>query len=197
MNTSLLHLMARNWWLLLLRGIAALLFGIIAFLWPGITLVTLVILFGAYAIADGVFALVTAFRGGSGVSRGWLILIGLLSLAAGITTYFYPGLTAFTLLTFIGVWSIVRGVFEIIGAIQLRREISNEWVLILNGLLSILFGACVLIAPGAGALAVVWLIGAYSIAAGVLMMGLAFRLRRHLPGHEPHEPGHGFTPHPA
>jgi uncharacterized membrane protein HdeD (DUF308 family) len=179
MNTSLLHLLAKNWWLFLLRGIAAIVFGILAFMWPALTLVTLVLLFGAYALVDGVFALIAAFRRGEGVPRGWLVLTGLLGLAAAATTLFYPGFTALALVLFIGSWSIVRGVFEIVGAIQLRKEITGEWLLILSGLMSILFGVIVFIAPGAGALALVWLIAIYSIVFGALLTGLAFRVRRY------------------
>jgi uncharacterized membrane protein HdeD (DUF308 family) len=146
-----------------------------------LTLLSLILLYGAYAGADGVLALAAAVRGGTVASRWWLVLVGLLSLGAAVATFLYPGLTALVLLTFIGVWAIARGVFEIVGAIQLRKEIENEWLLVLSGLLSVVFGALVLARPGAGALALVWIIAAYAIALGVLLIGFAFRLRGHLP----------------
>jgi len=175
----LLHALAKNWWLLLLRGIAAIIFGILAFAWPGITLLTLVILYGAYALVDGVLSIWAAIGGGSATPRWWLIVVGLLGIAAGLLTFFWPGITAFVLLMFIGAWALVHGIFEIIGAIRLRKEIDNEWMLILSGVLSVLFGAAMLIMPGAGALALIWVIGAYSIIFGVLFIGFAFRLKNH------------------
>lgn len=187
-DPTLANLLGRNWWLILLRGVAAILFGFLAFAWPGATIVTLVAFFGAYVLIDGILALVAAFRGGTGVSRGWLIFTGVLGIAAAIGTVFYPGLTALALVLFIGSWSVVRGVFEIIGAIQLRKEIRGEWLLILSGIMSILFGTIVWLMPGPGALAIVWLIGANSIAFGVVLTALAFRVRRHLTreAEEPH-----------
>ena len=175
----LLQTLAQNWWLILLRGICAILFGLLAFTWPGMTLWVLVVLYGIYALMDGVLALVAACSGGNVAPRWWLILIGLLGLAVGCMTFFYPGVTAMVLLMFIGFWSIIQGVFAIAGAIQLRKEIDNEWLLILNGILSILFGVFVLISPGAGALAIAWVIGAYAVAFGILLVGFSMRLRKH------------------
>lgn len=170
--------LAKNWWLLLLRGIAGILFGLLAFVWPGITLLSLVFLYGAYALLDGIFAIIAAIRGGTG-SRWWLALIGILGIAAGLLTFLWPGMTALVLAMFIGAWSLVHGVLEIIGAIKIRKEIDNEWWLILSGALSALFGLAILIMPGAGALALVWIIGAYAIAFGALLIGFAFRLKKH------------------
>lgn len=181
MTTPVLHLLARNWWLLLLRGLVAILFGILAFTWPALTLFSLIILYGAYAGVDGILALAAALRGGTVAPRWWLVLVGLLGLGAAAATFLYPGLTALVLLTFIGAWAIARGVVEIVGAIQVRKEIENEWLLILSGLLSVLFGALVLVRPGAGALALVWIIASYAIALGVLLVGFAFRMRGNLP----------------
>jgi uncharacterized membrane protein HdeD (DUF308 family) len=177
----LLHGLAKNWWLLLLRGIAAIIFGILAFAWPGITLLSLVILYGAYALVDGVLSIAAAIGGGGGgaTPRWWLIVVGLLGIAAGLLTFFWPQITALVLLMFIGAWALIHGVFEIIGAIRLRKEIDNEWMLILSGALSVLFGAAMLIMPGAGALALIWVIGAYSIIFGILFVGFAFRLKKH------------------
>ena len=176
----LLHGLAKNWWLLLLRGIAAIVFGILAFAWPGITLLSLVILYGAYALVDGVLSVAAAIGGGGGAApRWWLVVVGLLGIAAGLLTFFWPQITALVLLMFIGAWALIHGVFEIIGAIRLRKEIDNEWMLILSGALSVLFGAAMLIMPGAGALALIWVIGAYSIIFGILFVGFAFRLKKH------------------
>ena len=176
----MLHALAKNWWLVLLRGIAGIVFGILAFVWPGLTLAVLILLYGAYALVDGVFALIAAFSGGAKpVPTWWLIVVGLCGIAAGLITFFWPGVTALVLIVFIGAWSIAHGIFEIIGAIKLRKEIDNEWWLILAGALSVIFGVIVLAAPGAGALALVWLIGAYSLVFGILLVGLSLRLRKH------------------
>src|SRR6478735_8160491 len=144
----LANVLARNWWLVLLRGIAAIIFGIIAMTWPGVTLVFLMVCYGAYALIDGVFALIAACTGGTVAPRWWLVLVGLLGLAAGAATLLYPGLTAAVMLTFLAIWCVVRGVFEIIGAISLRKEIDNEWMLILSGILSIVVGIFFLASPG-------------------------------------------------
>jgi uncharacterized membrane protein HdeD (DUF308 family) len=176
----MLHALAKCWWVLLLRGIAAIAFGVLAFIWPGLTLVTLVLLYGAFALVDGVLSLVAAFSGGAKpVPTWWLVVVGLIGIAAGVVTFLWPGITAILLVLFIGAWALVHGIFEIIGAIQLRKEIDNEWMLILGGLLSVLFGAVVLIAPGAGALGLVWVIAAYSIVFGILFVSLSLRLRKH------------------
>ena len=176
----MLHALAKCWWLLLLRGIAAIIFGVLAFIWPGLTLVTLVLLYGAFALVDGVLSLIAAFTGGAKpVPTWWLVVVGLLGIAAGIVTFMWPGITATLLILFIGAWALVHGIFEIIGAIQLRKEIDNEWMLILGGALSVLFGLIVLIAPGAGALGLVWAIAAYSIVFGISFVALSLRLRKH------------------
>lgn len=176
---TLLGALAQNWWLVMLRGAAAILFGVLAFIWPGITLASLVLLYGAFALADGVLAIVGAIRGGGPGSRWWLALVGLAGVVAGMLTFLWPGITTLLLLVFIGAWAIAIGLFEIIGAIRLRKEIDNEWLLILSGALSVLFGLVLLTQPGAGALALIFVIGAYAIAYGVLLVVLAFRLRKH------------------
>lgn len=179
-DRPMLHALAKCWWVLLLRGIAAIAFGVLAFIWPGLTLVTLVLLYGAFALVDGVLSLVAAFTGGAKpVPTWWLVVVGLIGIAAGVVTFLWPGITAILLVLFIGGWALVHGIFEIIGAIQLRKEIDNEWMLILGGVLSVLFGAVVLIAPGAGALGLVWVIAAYSIVFGILFVALSLRLRKH------------------
>ena len=122
----MLHALAKCWWLLLLRGIAAVLFGLLAFIWPGLTLVTLVLLYGAFALVDGVISLIAAFTGSAKpVPTWWLVVVGVLGIAAGIVTFAWPGITAILLVLFIGAWALVHGIFEIIGAIQLRKEIDN------------------------------------------------------------------------
>lgn len=179
-----LHMLAKNWWLVLLRGIVSILFGLVAFAWPGLTLFTLVLFYGAFALVDGIIALASAFTGGAKpVPTWWLVLVGIAGIAAGIITFLWPGLTAIVLVIFIGAWALVHGIFEIIGAIKLRKEIDNEWMLILAGVISVVFGLLVLFAPGAGALGLIWAIAAYSIVFGVLLIGLSFRLRKHNTAH--------------
>jgi uncharacterized membrane protein HdeD (DUF308 family) len=169
---------ANSWWLLLLRGVCAILFGLMAFAWPGLSLLTLVVLYGAYALADGALPIGAAIAGRGGATpTWWLLLIGVLGIAVGVLTFLWPGITAYVLVVTIAVWTIVRGAFEIAGGIALRKEINNEWLLILGGLVSVAFGVLVLRAPDAGALALVWLIGGWAIAFGVVLVGLAFRVR--------------------
>ena len=180
LGSAMVHALAKNWWLLLLRGIAAIVFGLLAFAWPGLTLLTLILFYGAFALVDGVLAIVAAITGGAPGARWWLAIVGLLGIAAGLLTFLMPGLTALVLLLFIAGWAIATGVLQIIGAIKLRKEIDNEWFLILSGIVSVLFGVAMMLAPGAGALALVWVIGAYSVVAGVLLVALAFRLRKHV-----------------
>ena len=178
-GAPLLHALARYWWLILLRGIAAIIFGVLAFIWPGLTLVTLVLFFGAFTLVDGVLALAHAIMGGNVGSRWWLALIGVLGILVGLLTFMWPGLTALVLLVFIASWAIVLGVFQIIGAIRLRKEIDNEWSIGLSGALSVLFGVVLLVAPGAGALGLIWVIAAYAIVFGVLLVLAAFKLKQH------------------
>jgi uncharacterized membrane protein HdeD (DUF308 family) len=172
------QLVARNWWLFLLRGLAAITFGVVSLIWPGISLVTLILLFGAYALVDGVFALAAAIVGrGNAELRWWLVLVGLLGVGIGIMTFLWPGLTALTLLYFIAGWIVATGLLQIIGAIELRKAIENEWWLILDGALSVLFGILLFSMPGAGAVALIWLIAVFAIAFGILMVGFAFKVK--------------------
>ena len=170
--------LARHWWAIALRGIAAVVFGILAFVWPGMTLAVLVVLFGAYALVDGILGLLTALRGET-EHRLALAVEGVVSVLAGLAAFAWPGLTALVLLYIIAFWAIVTGVLEIVAAIRLRSIITNELGLIIGGALSVLFGFVLLVAPGAGALAVVFLIGAYAIVFGLALLGLAWRLRAH------------------
>jgi uncharacterized membrane protein HdeD (DUF308 family) len=174
MMVSLSH----NWWALAIRGVAAIIFGVLAFVWPGITLTALVLLFGAYAITDGIFAIIAAVNASGKARRWWLLLLeGILSIVAGVLTFILPGITALFLLYLIAFWAIVTGVFAIGTAIRLRKEITGEWLMALSGVASVLFGFLLLLFPGAGALALIWWIGAYAVVFGALLLGLAFRLR--------------------
>jgi uncharacterized membrane protein HdeD (DUF308 family) len=170
--------LARNWWLILLRGVLSIAFGVLAFVWPGITLFTLVILYGAFAFVDGVVSLVAAVRGGTPAPRWWLALVGVFGIAAGLLTLFWPQITALVLLLFIAAWAIVTGILEIVGAIRLRHEIEGEWWLIASGVLSVTFGVLLVLWPGAGALAMVLVIGSFAILLGILLIGFALRLRK-------------------
>jgi uncharacterized membrane protein HdeD (DUF308 family) len=178
-DRPLLHALVQYWWLFLLRGIAAIIFGVLAFIWPGITLVTLVLFWGAFALVDGVLALANAITGGGMTSRWWLALVGLSGIAAGVVTFMAPGLTAVVLLWFFAGWAIALGVFQIVGAIQLRKQIDNEWMLILSGVVSVLFGILLIAVPGPALIGFIWVIAAYAIVFGVLLIGFAFRLKKH------------------
>jgi uncharacterized membrane protein HdeD (DUF308 family) len=174
----MLNVLARNWWVLALRGIAAILFGILVFVWPGIALTSLILLFGAYAIVDGVLSIANGIRDRATNSRWWVMLLeGLVGILAGIATFIWPEITAFVLLYIIAFWAIFTGIMQIIAAIELRKEIEGELLLGLGGLASVIFGILLIVFPGTGALTVLWLIGGFSIAFGVLMLILAFRLR--------------------
>ena len=174
----MLETMKRNWWLLVLRGVCAVLFGIMAFAWPGLTGEVLVLLFGSYALVNGLFTLGLAIRAPRGISgTGTIVLLGLLGVAAGLLTFFFPGVTALSLLSVIAAWAILTGAFEVATAINLRRELSNDWMLILSGALSIVFGVLVVAMPSAGAVSLVWLIGSYAILFGVMILAVAIKLR--------------------
>lgn len=176
----MLHALAKNWWLILLRGLAAIAFGVIAFIFPPIAIASLVILYGAYAFVDGIVALAAAFSGEAKDQRWWLAAIGLLGIGVGILTFVMPDVVAGALLFFIAFWSIAIGVMQIIGAIRLRNEIDNEWWLGLGGLLSVLLGIFILASPGAGALGLIWAIAGFAIVYGVTLVMLSFRLKKHV-----------------
>ena len=177
--TARLRPLTRSWWLILLRGIASILFGIAAFVWPGLTVLALTLLYGAFAMADGILALGAAVTGSGerSIPTWWLVVIGLLGIAAGTVAFLWPGLTAFALVIMIGAWAVAIGVMQIIGAIWLRHEIEDEWLLIAAGILSVLFGAAVLLKPGAGALALAWAIGTFAILSGILLVAFALRIK--------------------
>ena len=170
--------LARNWWAVLLRGVAAILFGLITFVAPGISLAALVLLFGAYAFVDGVLAIASALGRRGAEERWWVLLLqGIVSIIAALVTVFWPGVTALALLFVIAAWAILTGVLQVVVAIRLRKAITGEWLLALGGIASIVFGVLVLLFPGAGALAVVLWIGAYALVFGSLLTALALRLR--------------------
>ena len=172
------RLLAQHWWAVGLRGLAAVIFGILALLWPGLTLIALIALFGAYALVDGVIAIFLAIRGRENHRNwGWLLVEGIVGVFIGVITFRWPGVTGLVLLAFIGAWAIITGIMEIFEAIELRRVIPNEWLLILSGAASVLFGLLLFLFPSTGALAIVWLIGIYAIIFGAMLLGLAWRLR--------------------
>ncbi len=169
-------ILVRNWWAVALRGVAGILFGLVALLRPGVTLAALVLLFAAYVFVDGVFTIIAALRRTE--RRWWVMLLeGVADIAVGIVTVLWPGITALLLLYLIAVWAIVTGALEIATAIRLRTVIRGEWLLPLAGIASLLFGLLLLVFPRAGALAIVLWIGAYVLVFGVVLVVLAFRLR--------------------
>lgn len=178
MMPASLILPVHRWWTLALRGVAAIVFGVLTFVAPRASLLALVLLFGWYAIVNGVIAIVLAVRLPRGAPRwGSLLVEGIVSVAAGVITLFWPGITALGLALLIGAWAVVTGVAQVVAAVRLRKQIRGEWLLGLVGVLSIAFGVLMYIAPGAGALAVVIWIGAYAIVFGALLLALGLRLR--------------------
>jgi uncharacterized membrane protein HdeD (DUF308 family) len=171
-------LLTRHWWAVGLRGLLAILFGILALVLPGVTVIVLIALFGAYVLIDGIVAIYLAFRGrANNRNWGWLLVEGIAGVLIGIITFRWPGVTTFVLLAFIAAWAIITGVMEIFEAIELRRVIDNEWLLILSGAASVLFGVLLLLFPSGGALALVWLIGIFALIFGILLLVLSWRLR--------------------
>lgn len=174
----MLTMMSRNWWLVALRGLIAFLFGLALLIWPGPGLIVLVALFGAYALVDGIFAVVSSLTHRTTNPNWWVVLLeGIAGIVIGVLTFFWPGMTAFALLYLIAAWAVITGVLEIIAAVHLRKEIDNEWLLGISGVLSIIFGLFAFFYPGAGALSIVLIIGAYAVVFGILLMILGFRLR--------------------
>ena len=175
---TVVHTFRLNWWLLALRGLVAVLFGVLAFMWPGATLITLVWLFGAFALVNGILSLVLAAKTPKGYPKlGSLIFGGLLGILAGLLAFVMPGITALGLLILIAAWAIVTGIMELVAAVRLRKIINNEWLLVLAGIASVAFGVIPLFQPAAGALVLIWWIGAWALLSGILLMILAFRMR--------------------
>lgn len=166
--------LTRKWWVIALRGILAILFGVATLVYPGITLLSLAFVFGAYVFVDGVFAIVSAI-GRGGREAVWYVLEGILGIAVGIATFFYPGITAQALVFLVGFWAILTGIFEVVAGFEL--PLSKDWLLVLAGVVSILFGVLIFVNPGSGALAVVGLIGIYALVFGVTLLVFSIRLR--------------------
>ena len=174
----MMGLFTKNWWVLLLKGLVAILFGVLAFSRPGITVAALVLLFGAYALVDGIFTLIGAFAGWRHREDRWLLVLeGLLGIGAGFVTLHAPVLTAVALVFFIAAWALATGVLKIVEAIRLRREISGEFWLVLSGIASVVFAFLVMMRPAAGALAMAWLIGWFALIMGVMLVMLSLRMR--------------------
>jgi uncharacterized membrane protein HdeD (DUF308 family) len=179
-----LAVVPRHWWAVALRGAVAVIFGIMAFAWPGITLTVLVFLFGAFALIEGILAIVSAIRRHG--EQVWLLLLeGIVGILAGIAAFAWPDMTAMVLLFIVAVWAILNGVLAIIGGMMMRHVIDDEWGWILGGILSVILGVLLIAAPGAGALAVIWLIGAFAILFGISLFILSWRIK--------HLEEHGFT----
>ena len=174
----MLSSLTRNWWMVALRGTLAVIFGVAAFAWPGITFEALVLLFGVYAFVDGVLVLSFGLMAAGDGAQWWpLVLGGILGIGLGVLTFARPGAMGVALVYVVGFWAIVTGLLEIVAAIRLRDLISGEWLMGLSGVLSIIFGVLVVAQPNSGALALVYLFGFYAILAGISQIGLGFRLR--------------------
>jgi uncharacterized membrane protein HdeD (DUF308 family) len=179
MEFKMLAQMFRNWWMFVVRGVLAVVFGALALIWPGQTLQILVLVFGAFVLMDGAFAVATGIASAAFFDRWWVLLLeGLTGIVIGMLTFFWPAITALALVYFVAAWAIITGVLEIVAAIQYRHVISGEWAMILNGLLSVAFGILVMVFPGSGAVGLAWMIGIYAIAAGITEMIFGFRVRR-------------------
>jgi uncharacterized membrane protein HdeD (DUF308 family) len=171
--------LTRNWWLVVVRGVLSILFGLTAFLWPDLTFLVLVLMFGVYAVADGVFAMLTGLVSSKYSSRWWVFLLeGLVSVAAGVIAILQPGLAGVVLIAVIAVWAILTGILEIAAAVRLRREITNEWMLAFGGFVSIVLGVLLFFQPATGGIVLTLMIGAYALIFGIVLVILGFRLRK-------------------
>jgi uncharacterized membrane protein HdeD (DUF308 family) len=178
-DNPMLSCLAHNWWAVALRGAFAILFGVLALFMPGVTLGALILLFGVYAVADGIFAIVSGVRAARRNERwGVLVVEGIAGIVAGVIAVFLPEAAAIAFVYLFALWALITGIIEIVAAIRLRREIEGEWLLGLTGVLSVLLGICVVAFPGLGLLGLIWTIGVYAIVFGVMLVALAFRLRR-------------------
>jgi uncharacterized membrane protein HdeD (DUF308 family) len=178
LETAGAQVVRRNWWLLALRGVFAIIFGLIALFAPRIALLAFILVFAVYALVNGIIAVYTAIQERGSLSRwGWVLFEGILSIIAGIVAIVYPGLTALVLLYIVASWAIVTGILEIVAAFAIRGFASREWMLALAGILSIIFGIILFIRPGAGLLSILWLVGIYAIVYGILFIVRAFQLR--------------------
>jgi uncharacterized membrane protein HdeD (DUF308 family) len=180
------QLLSKSWWVLALRGAAALLFGILALIWPGITLLVLVSLFAAFALIAGAVSIAGALRNRT-MDRGWwlMLVLGIVSVIIGIVAVYRPGATLFVLVLLMAAQALATGVLDIAVAIRLRKVIDHEWLLILTGVLSILFGVLVVLFPPAGAFALAFIAAFYALATGLLLLVLAMRARKWQKGSAP------------
>jgi uncharacterized membrane protein HdeD (DUF308 family) len=182
----LASILTRSWWLLVLRALAAIAFGVLTWLQPAISLAALVLLFGAYAMVDGVLGVWMAIAGRRMNEYWWVLLLaGLVGIGVGLVAFIAPGVTALALLFYIALWAIATGILQILAAIRLRREIAGEWWLVLAGLASVAFGLILIARPAPGALALLWLIATYAVIFGVLLLLLAFKARSFIPAAKP------------
>ena len=168
----------RNWWIAAVRGVLAIVFGILALVWPDTTKLALVLLFGTFALIDGFSAIAAGIALAPRFRRWWALLLeGLTGIMIGVLTFFWPNVTGLVLLYFIAAWAVITGIFEIVAAIEFRNVVSKEWAMIFRGILSVLLGSLLFIFPSAGAVSIVWLIGMYAIAFGIMELIIAFHLR--------------------
>lgn len=177
MNSSFLSHVARSWWVVALYGVVAILFGLYLLLWPGASIVALTWAYGVVALAEGVLSLAALFDKSVQISRAWLVLYALASILFGVLAVAQPLEMAGVMLLLLAAWLVVGGVFRILFAIRVRKAISNEWLLVLSGVLAILLGVLFAMYPAAGLLTVVLWIGAGALIYGVLQVVAAFRLR--------------------
>jgi uncharacterized membrane protein HdeD (DUF308 family) len=172
-----------NWWSPVIRGLLAILLGIITLAWPGITLGALVLLFGAYAFIDGIFSIVGAWRASKAHERwGVSVLEGVAGIIAAVVTFTWPAMTALALVFIVAAWAIVTGIFETAAAVRLRRYIKGEWLLVLGGVASVVFGILLVLSPLLGALVLAIWLGVYALFFGAMLVGLGLRLRTLSPG---------------
>ena len=176
---SMSIMLHRSWWVLLLRGAAAIIFGVLTWMQPVASAAALVLVFGAYVFVDGLLGIYTAIKSRKESRHWWLVLLwGLTGVIVGVLTAINPAVTALVLTIYIGVWALMTGVLQIVAALRLRKEIDGEWILVLGGLLSVLFGIFVLAQPGAGLMAMLWVLATYAVIFGVLMVILAFKIKK-------------------
>lgn len=177
--------LAKNWWAFAIRGVLGILFGIIAFAWPVVTILSLVIVFAAYAITDGVFAIVAAVRAATHHERWTLFLLeGVVGIVAGVLAFMWPSLTVIVFIALVAFWALLSGGLMLAAAFRLDTN-HGGWWFVLGGVASIIYGALLLMVPGIGALVLMWWIGAYAFVFGIVMLIGAFRLRAlaHGPAH--------------
>lgn len=176
----MIRILRRNWWAIAIRGIVALIFGLLVLIYPRQAVLILILLFGAYAGVDGIFAILSAVLAEQAHERWWPFVVeGIVGLAVAAVTFFFPRDAALAIYFLIAAWAIVTGIIEIVAAVRVRVAIANEVLLLISGIASVLFGALMIVFPAVGVLAVIWLIGFYALFFGALMLGFAFRIRAH------------------